>query len=124
MEEGETTNISCKATGSRYLPSSLSMSFFSPTLTPILYKIFSNTSLHTRTEKFDNVTGTYTVVQTIPPILVEGYMNQGYVYCSTVFNGSFYPQSKQIIVFCKHLFRKIPSLKFEKKKETDRQRRW
>nr|XP_022326464.1 hemicentin-1-like isoform X3 [Crassostrea virginica] len=99
FEEGETTNISCKATGSRYLPSSLSVSFFSPTLTPILYKIFSNTSLHTRTEKFDNVTGTYTVVQTIPPILVEGYMNQGNVHCGTFFNGSFYQQSKQIIVF-------------------------
>ncbi|XP_078326544.1 uncharacterized protein LOC111126252 [Crassostrea virginica] len=99
FEEGETTNISCKATGSRYLPSSLSISFLLPTLTPILYKIFSNTSLHTRTEKFDNVTGTYTVVQTIPPILVEGYMNQGNVHCGTLFNGSFYQQSKQIIVF-------------------------
>ena len=124
FEEGETTNISCKATGSRYLPSSLSVSFFSPKLTPILYKIFSNTSLHTRTEKFDNVTGTYTVVQTIPPILVEGYMNQGNVHCGTFFNGSFYQQSKQIIVFCKHLFRILPYLKFEreKKKEKERQK--
>ena len=77
FEEGETTNISCKASGSRYLPSSLSMYFISPKLTCALAEIFTNTSLHTRTEKFDNVTGTYTVVQTTPPILVEGYMNQG-----------------------------------------------
>ena len=49
-------------------------------------------------------------------------MNQGNVHCGTLFNGSFYQQSKQIIVFCKHLFRILPYLKFEREKKKKKEK--
>lgn len=104
LTDGDTANISCTVSGSLYEPSSMMFICVYPACTSLM-----NKTTQTISTVYDNTSETFTTVLQAAPVTVTKDLNEVWILCTVLLNGSPLYRGDNVTVFCKYKILIFPS---------------